>query len=35
MTRRHALRDDQWEKIKGISPGQPSHVGFATKDNQY
>tara|TARA_R100000935_G_scaffold40216_1_gene61729 strand:- start:399 stop:776 length:378 start_codon:yes stop_codon:yes gene_type:complete len=34
MTRRHALRDDQWERIKDILPGQPSDVGVTAKDNR-
>ncbi len=34
MTRRHALRDDQWERIKDILPGKPSDVGITAKDNR-
>ena len=34
MTRRHALRDDQWERIKDLLPGQPSDVGVTAKDNR-
>ena len=34
MTRRHALRDDQWDRIKDILPGQPSDVGVTAKDNR-
>ena len=34
MTRRHALRDDQWERIKDILPGKPSDVGVTAKDNR-
>ena len=34
MTRRHALRDDQWEKIKDLLPGKPSDVGVTAKDNR-
>ena len=43
MTRRHALRDDQWERIKDIlpglpgqpgQPGQPGDVGVTAKDNR-
>lgn len=34
MTRRHALRDDQWERIKDILPGQPNDVGVTAKDNR-
>ena len=34
MTRRHALRDDQWARIKDILPGQPNDVGVTAKDNR-
>ena len=34
MTRRHALRDDQWESIKDLLPGQPGDVGVTAKDNR-
>ena len=34
MTRRHALRDDQWERIKDILPVEPSDVGVTAKDNR-
>ena len=34
MTRRHALGDDQWERIKDILPGQPHDVGVTAKDNR-
>jgi len=34
MTRRHALRDDQWERIKELLPGQSSDVGVTAKDNR-
>lgn len=34
MTRRHALRDDQWERIKDILSGQPKDVGVTAKDNR-
>ena len=27
MTRRYALRDDQWERIKDILPGRTEDVG--------
>jgi len=27
MTRRYALRDDQWERIKNLLPGRQGHVG--------
>ena len=32
--RRHALRDDQWERIKDRLPGRPGHVGVTAKDNR-
>jgi transposase len=32
--RRYALRDDQWEKIKGLLPGREGHVGVTAKDNR-
>ena len=34
MTRRYALRDDQWERIKHVLPGRPGHVGGTAKDNR-
>ncbi len=34
MTRRHALRDDQWERIKDILPDQKSDVGVTAKKNR-
>jgi len=34
MTRRYALREDQWERIKDFLPGQPGHVGANSKDNR-
>jgi hypothetical protein len=27
MTRRYALRDDQWERIEHLLPGRPDTVG--------
>ena len=33
-TRRYALRDDQWERIKDILPGKPGDVGVTAKDNR-
>jgi len=27
MTKRYALKDDQWEQIKDLLPGQASTVG--------
>ena len=32
--KRYALRDDQWERIKGILPGREGHVGCTAKDNR-
>jgi transposase len=32
--RRYALRDDQWDRIKGILPGREGHVGVTAKDNR-
>lgn len=34
MTRRYALRDDQWERIKDMLPGREGHVGVTAKDNR-
>ena len=34
MTRRHALRDDQWERIKDLLPGREGAVGVTAKDNR-
>lgn len=34
MARRYALRDDQWERIKGFLPGQEGDVGVTAKDNR-
>ncbi len=34
MSRRYALRDDQWERIKDMPPGWEDHVGGAAKDNR-
>ena len=34
MTRRYALRDDQWERIKDILPGRTGDVGATAKDNR-
>ena len=31
--RRHALRDDQWQKIEPHLPGREGHVGATAKDN--
>ena len=32
--RRYALRDDQWERIKGMLPGSEEWVGTTAKDNR-
>lgn len=34
MTRRYALRDDQWERIEGLLPGREGTVGVTAKDNR-
>jgi transposase len=34
MTRRYALRDDQWERIKNLLPGRPGYVGANARDNR-
>ena len=34
MSRRYALRDDQWARIEGLLPGQEGHVGVTAKDNR-
>lgn len=34
MTRRYALRDDQWERIKDWLPGREGHVGVTARDNR-
>jgi transposase len=34
MTRRYALRDDQWERIKDLLPGREETVGVTAKDNR-
>ena len=34
MTRRYALRDDQWDRIRNLLPGRPGHVGVTAKDNR-
>ncbi len=31
---RHALRDDQWERIKDLLPGRPGDVGVTARDNR-
>ena len=34
MVRRYALRDDQWEAIKGMLPGRKGTVGVTARDNR-
>src|ERR1700681_1245584 len=34
MTRRYALRDDQWDRIKDLLPGRDGHVGVTAKNNR-
>lgn len=34
MERRHALRDDQWDVIKGLLPGREETVGATARDNR-
>lgn len=34
MTKRYALRDDQWEQIKDLLPGRMGTVGVTAKDNR-
>jgi transposase len=34
MTRRYALRDDQWVRIESSLPGRPGHVGGTAADNR-
>jgi transposase len=34
MSRRYALRDDQWERIKDRLPGRDASVGVTAKDNR-
>ncbi|CAA9567651.1 MAG: Mobile element protein [uncultured Thermomicrobiales bacterium] len=34
MTRRYALRDDQWARIEGFLPGRGGHVGGTAADNR-
>ena len=33
-TRRYALRDDQWKRIKDDLPGRKGHVGVTARDNR-
>ena len=34
MSKRYALRDDQWERIKTLLPGKEGDVGVTAKDNR-
>ena len=34
MSRRYALRDDQWNRIKDLLPGREDTVGVTAKDNR-
>ncbi len=34
MTRRYALRDDQWKKIEALLPGREGHVGVTARNNR-
>jgi len=34
MTRRYALRDVQWERIKDLLPGTQGYVGVTARDNR-
>jgi transposase len=34
MTRRYALRDDQWERIKDLLPGRKETVAVTAKNNR-
>ncbi|MDB5868042.1 MAG: transposase [Polaromonas sp.] len=34
MSRRYALRNDQWERIKDLLPGRQGHVGVTARDNR-
>ena len=34
MTRRYALRDDQWDRIKDLLPGRSEQVGRYDEDNR-
>lgn len=34
MTRRYALRDDQWGTIEGLLPGREDPVGVTAKDHR-
>src|SRR6516162_10771896 len=34
MLPRHAISDEQWDRIKGLLPGQPGQHGGVAKDNR-
>lgn len=34
MTKRYALRDDQWSRVKDLLPGRQETVGVTAKDNR-
>jgi transposase len=34
MTRRYALREDQWGRIKDLLPGRKAYVGMTARDNR-
>jgi transposase len=34
MTRRYALKDDQWDRVKHLLPGRLESVGVTAKDNR-
>ncbi len=34
MTRRYALRDDQWQRMEHLLPGREGCVGVTAKDNR-
>ena len=34
MTKRYALRDDPWERIKDLLPGREETVGVTARDNR-
>ncbi len=34
MTRRYALRDDQWQRIEPLLPGRAGQVGVTARDNR-
>ena len=35
MVRRYALRDDQWDVIKGLLPGREESAGATARDNRF